>query len=293
MKRRIFFAALLVVAAAFAGRYFSRTGGDGAGGRAPINTRESYKLEPGASVEVRGINGPVEVTTSETDTAVLQVLRTGGSPDGPVQQEVVVDYSPSSLVVRGEGGSDGFWRWVHGGGREQLEVRLALPRKVAFTAKGINGPLEVGEIDGSVEVLSTNGNVSVEQALGRSELRGVNGNVHVGVARLGEQGMEVKGVNGNVEVRLGAGLDADIHVRGQNGNVSFDVPNASKQEREGSSEVRARVGDGGAPITVRGGNGNLTFKSDVTVGRITFAPGAAEGDGDMPPPPPPPPAPIN
>jgi hypothetical protein len=86
MKRRIFFAVLLVAAAFFAGRYMTETkvespdaaSRNGLGdGRDVI--RKSFPLGPGARVEVRGINGSVEVNTAETDTADVQVTRTGDS----------------------------------------------------------------------------------------------------------------------------------------------------------------------------------------------------------------------
>jgi hypothetical protein len=279
MKRRIFFAIILVAAAFVAGRQVNRwKGADsvGAGGE----TRQSYRLDPGARVEVRGINGSVEINTAETDTADVRVTYAGGSPeDGP---RVVVEHNPSGLVVRGEGRGGGFWRWLWGGREVRVAVVMTVPRRSEVGARGVNGPLEVGEVEGPVTVSGVNGRVEVTQAAGHTEVSGVNGNVKFGVARLGAEGIEVKGVNGNVEVFLRSSVDADLEVKGHNGQVILNVPNVTMQEREGHSRMRARFGAGGSPITFRGVNGNVRFESGA----------AAVSTSSLPPPPPPPPAPA-
>ena len=278
MKRRIFFAVVLIVAAFFVGRQVNRFKGAGheAAGR---ETNQSFRLDPGASVEVRGINGAVEINTAETDTADVSVTYVGGGADDAAGRRVVVEHSPSALVVRGEGREGGFWRWVWGEGEARVAVVMTVPRRTEVTVRGVNGPAEVGEVDGSVRVAGVNGRVEVAQSAGRTEVAGVNGNVKFGVARLGGEGIEVKGVNGNVEVFLKTSVDADLDVKGHNGQVTLNVPNVTMQEREGHSRMRARFGAGGAPISFKGVNGNVRFDS-----------GAAALSSALPPPPPPPPA---
>jgi len=275
MKRRIFVAILLIVAAFFVGRQVNRFKG---ADRSPVGheTQRSYPLEPGALVEVRGINGSVEVNTAETDSADVRVTYAGGNAEGG--RRVVVEHTPSELVVRGEGNEGGFWRWLSGRGETRVAVVLTVPRRVEVTLRGVNGPAEVGEVDGSVRVTGVNGRVEVAQSAGRTEVAGVNGNVKFGVARLGADGIEVKGVNGNVDVFLKTNVDADLEVRGHNGQMTLDVPNVTMQEREGHSRMRARFGAGGAPINFRGVNGNVRFESGAA---------AVSSSSALPPPPPP------
>lgn len=276
MKRRIFVAVILIAAAFVVGRQMNRfksAGGEAVG----RETRESYRLDPGAGVEVRGINGSVEVKTAETDTAEVRVTYAGGSPGG---RRVVVEHNASELVVRGEGNEGGFWRWLWGRDEARVAVVLTVPRRSEVSLRGVNGPVEVGEVDGSVRVAGVNGRVEVAQSAGRTEVAGVNGNVTLGVARLGAEGLELRGVNGNVEVFLKTSVNADLEVRGHNGQMLLNVPNVTMQEREGHSRMRARFGAGGAPINVRGINGNVRFES-----------GAAVVGNPVPPPPPAPAAP--
>src|SRR5947209_5072765 len=79
MKGRIFLVVLLVIVAACAGRWMTRTSSTHSSEQE--ETRQSVRLESGARVEVRGINGSVEINTADTDTADVRILRTASSPD--------------------------------------------------------------------------------------------------------------------------------------------------------------------------------------------------------------------
>ena len=291
MKGRIFLVVLLVIVAAVAGRWMTRTRSTHLSNQE--ETRQSVRLETGARVEVRGINGSVEINTADTDTADVRILRTASSPEDLEYGKVTVDASSSSLVVRGENnGARGFWHWLWGGGGQvKQDVTLTLPRRVELLAKGVNGPVRIGEVEGSVAVEGVNGRVEVAQSFGHSEIKGVNGNVRIGVAQLGAQGMEIKGVNGNIEVRFKENIDADIEVKGNNGGLSLNVPNVTMQERENFSNMRARLGRGGAPIDIKGVNGQIHFESDAPASTTSAGVNTSvtsSGASAAPPPPPPP-----
>ena len=283
MKGRIFLAVLLVVVALFAGRYVRRTGVAGTSNR--DETRQTQRLEAGARVEVRGINGQVEVRTADTDTAEVRVVRTGDLEHGKVN----VELSPSGIVVRGEhSAARGFWRWLEGGGQVRQQVTLTVPRRVEVLASGINDNVQVGEIEGPVTVESINGRVSIAQTSGHFAARRVNGGIRVGVAGLGDAGMELSRVNGNVEVRLREALNADIETRRHNGHLMLDLPNVTAQEREGRRRSHARLGSGGTPININRVNGNVRFEATGWTDSATQA--VAVPAAELPPPPPAPPA---
>ncbi len=290
MKFRLFIVILLVAGAAFAGRQVNRMRNAGSGGGATrAETRQSFRLGAGARVEVRHINGSVEIKTAETDTAEVHIVRTAESAEDLEALRVVVEDSPESLVIRGEGVGGNWWRRLWGGGGQvRSEVKLVIPRRAEVAVRHVNGPVAVGETDGAIEVGHVNGRVEVAGSNGRSEVAHVNGGVRVGLARLDAQGLEVRGVNGNVEVNLKEKLDADINVHGHNGGFSLNVPNVTTQERESRSEFRARLGTGGPEINVSGVNGNVRFESNTTA---TPSDATAVIGNLSPPPPPPPPAP--
>ena len=292
MKGRIFVVVLLVAAAAFAGRWVNRAVSSNPNGARREETHQTFKLDPGARVEVGKINGAVNVKTADTDTAEVHIVRTANSPDDLEFGRINVEASPSSLVVRGErNGGSGLWhRLWNGGGQVRQEVTLVLPRRVELSAGHVNGSVSVGEVEGPVEVSHVNGRVEVAQSAGRAEVSHVNGGVKFGISQLGEEGMAVSHVNGNIEVRLSQLVNADVEAEGHNGSLVLNVPNVTMQERLNRSYTRARFGTGGTPVQINHVNGNVRFESDASSTTTTNVV-SAQALPPVPPAPPAPPAP--
>lgn len=298
MKLKIFVVIVLVAAAAFAGRWVNRFSvSDNPNGTRREETRQTYKLDPGARVEIGKINGAVTVKTADTDTAEVHIVRTASSPEDLEFGRVNVEATPSALVVRGErSGGRGLWhRFWNGGGSVRQEVTLVVPRRIELSAGHVNGAVNVGAVEGAVEVTHVNGRVEVAQSSGRAEVSHVNGGVKFGVSQLGEEGMEVSHVNGSVEVRLAQLINADVEAEGHNGALTLNVPNVTMKERLNRSYTRARFGTGGTPVQINHVNGSVRFESDATAGTITRGEPVVIGVEALPPPPAPigpPPAPI-
>ena len=286
MKLKIFIALLLVAGAWAAGRMYingragagsaaersavagaSEAGGGAAGviaeegGAAVQRINESYRLAPGARVEVRGINGPVEIATAEGDKAEVQTEARADDAKSLERNRIRVDYTADRLVVRGpeNSGGGGFLNWITGrSGRAKHNVKLLLPRKVELSASGVNGRVRVGEIEGGMDVSGVNGSVEVASAAGRADVSGVNGGVAFALASVGEEGVQVSGVNGGVELRLAPTVNADVDVSGLNGRVSNELANAVVGD-QGRTHFSARVGAGGPRISLSGINGGITL----------------------------------
>jgi hypothetical protein len=218
--------------------------------------RQSYTLAPGAAVRVSGINGSVDVETSQGGAAEVYVLRTARSRPDLEYRKVIVEQTAAGLVVRGENERDKGYRE-----RDNVQVRqrvqLRIPRNVDFTASGINGRATVGEVDGPVKLSGINGAVVVGQARGYTEISGINGSVGMTITQLGERGIRVSGVNGSVVLHFDGALNADLAVNGINGSVNADMPNVTVQGRVSRTSFNAKIGGGGSPINVSGVNGSV------------------------------------
>jgi hypothetical protein len=268
MKRWII-AVLLILIAAAAGAFRGTSGhfsanystGATADGREEI--RQTYQLSAGANVEVRGINGQVTIETSDTTTAEVYILRTASNEADLETRKVTITATPTSLVIQGENDRGGFWqRLWHGEVKQQ--VTLKLPRSIALTVKGVNGPVKAGEVTGALSVSGINGKVEMAQTNGYSEISGVNGSVIISVKQLGEKGIRIKGINGAVELRFTDKVNADFEARGINGRVKADLPDVEVQGEAERSKFNARIGTGGVPINVSGVNGSVRLVRDTT-----------------------------
>lgn len=227
-------------------------------GNAREEIRKNYELSPGARVEVTGINGAVKIETSDSKTADIYIERTGDSQEALNRRKIIIENTPSSLTIRGEKGDGSFLSRIFGSTPSE-RVTLRLPRQVSLVARGVNGALVVGEIEGPVEVHGINGKVDIDQASGSAEFSGINGNISVGLKQLDKEGIEISGINGNIELRLGEGVNANLETHGMNGNVTSEMPNVvvDKSKRGNYS---AQIGRGGNSISANGINGNIRLK---------------------------------
>jgi len=230
---------------------------DDSQGEARDEIRKSFQLQPGARIEVRDINGAVEVQTSDTKTAEVYVLRTGNSREALNRREIIVEQVTNGLVVRTQQSHRlGFWEHLFGH-RPSEQVTIKAPRQIALTLTGVNGRVSSGDIEGALELRGVNGKVELGQATTSIQISGVNGNIAVGMKQLGDGGARLSGVNGNIELRLSKDLNADLTARGMNGNLRSDIPEVNVEKDEHGSRYAAHIGNGGAPITISGINGNV------------------------------------
>jgi hypothetical protein len=266
--RRVFIVVILVVAAAVVGLWRTHGGvrqglsravgmpSDNSQGVTGDETRKSFELKPGARVEVVGINGKVEIQTSDTTTAEVYVQRTADSPSSLSRREMIIEQTSDGLLVRSKQNHVGLWGHLFGHDPKE-EVTIKAPRAIALALRGINGRVTTGDIDGPLEAKGINGRVELGQASESAEISGINGNVVVGLKQLTERGARLSGINGGIELRLANGLNADLTTKGMNGSLRSDIPEVTVDKEDHGSRYSARIGTGGAPITLSGINGNV------------------------------------
>jgi DUF4097 and DUF4098 domain-containing protein YvlB len=221
--------------------------------------REKYDLAPGAQVELIGLNGAVKIETSDSRTAEVYIERTASSEEALQRRQIHIEATSNSLHIRAEKRHAGFFsRFFSSNAGEK--VTLKLPRQISLYTKGVNGSVNVGALDGSVEMKGVNGKVHIESAAGTATFKGVNGNIFVGVTRLDQDGVTLSGINGNIELQLPKNMNASLEAKGMNGRVVSELPGVSVDEPK-HGYYSARIGNGGNAITAKGINGNIRLTS--------------------------------
>jgi hypothetical protein len=227
--------------------------------------RKSFELQPGARIEVQGINGKIDIQTSDTKIAEVYVVRTAGSRDSLTIREVTVEQTATGLLVKSRQVRHGFWQHLFGTDPRE-DVTIKAPRQIALALKGINGRVTTGDIEGSLEAKGINGRVELGQSTDSAEVSGINGDVSLVLTKLGSQGARVSGVNGAIELKLASGLNADLIAHGMNGSVRSELSDVNIEKDQFGSHYSARIGSGGAPINISGINGNVRLTRAVTAG---------------------------
>lgn len=273
--RRVIIVVILIVGAAALGLWRShggvreglnrivRASGDNSPGVSGDETRKTFELKPGARIEVQGINGRVDVQTSDTKTAEVYVRRTADDPSSLRRREMIIEQTSDGILVRSRQNHVGLWEHLFGKDPKE-EVTIKAPRAIALSLKGVNGRINTGDIDGALEVKGVNGRVELGSANDSVEIGGVNGSISVGLNRLGEQGARITGVNGGIELKLANGLNADLHAHGMNGNVRSEIPEVNVNREDAWSRYSAHIGKGGPPIEISGINGNVRLTRGET-----------------------------
>jgi len=267
MKRVLIVIALLVLAAVLglwrshggvrAG--LSRVVGGANESAAPADsvdeTRKTFQLKPGEKVWIQGINGRVEIQTSDTSTAEVYVKRTGQDANSLQRRQIIVEQNSDGLLVRSRQVFNGVWDHLFGHDPKE-EVVIKAPRQIALQLRGINAKVYATDIDGPLDMKCRNGNAEIGEVGESLSLDGINGSVVVGLKKLDERGARIHGVNGGIELRLAPGLNADLTAKGMNGSVKSEISDVTVEKTDWS-RFSARIGNGGPEIEIRGINGNV------------------------------------
>jgi hypothetical protein len=267
MKRVLIVIALVVCAATF-GLWRSHGGvraglsrvvngaGDSVSQAATVDEiRKTFELKPGERVWIQGINGRVEIQTSDTKTAEVYVKRTGDNANSLQHRQMIVEQNPDGLLVRSKQVYNGVWDHLFGHDPKE-EVIIKAPRQIALSLKGINAKVSATDIDGPLNMNGLNGRAELGQVSESVSIDGINGSIVLGLNKLGDRGAQIHGVNGGIELRLAPGLNADLTARGMNGSVKSEISDVTV-EKTNWSGYSARIGSGGPEIVIKGVNGNV------------------------------------
>ncbi len=241
------------------------------------NIDQTYQLAPGAQVEVSGINGSVDITTSETTAAEVHIVRSARTQEALNERKTIIEQAADKLVIRtDQSRKTGVWDLLKGGGENlRTRVTLRLPRKVKLEVSGVNGHVNAGEIDEAVDISGVNGRVTIAPAAGATAISGINGSIEVTIKDLGKKGIELNGINGPIELRFLNDLNADLDVSGLNGSFNDKGVNVVMPEKTNRHNFTGRIGTGGVPISISGVNRSVTFAKIAPSAKTVSSPTSA------------------
>lgn len=251
---------------------------------------QTYQLPRGARVDISSIRGSVKITNTDSATAEVQIIRTARTRADLEYHKIEVAQTGNTLVVRGV-------QEPEERGRRNVQVNhqviLKLPRSIDLSVTSVSGSLQSGDVDGQVHVSSisgsanfgnvggklqvnsvsgsvevgnvgadarvnsVSGNVGLGHVNGSLDVTSVSGGVKAGLMSLSPQGIHINSVSGSIEIGFKSEVNADFTAEHVSGQVYLDVPNVSRESEEKSSNVRARIGAGGTPITISSVSGSI------------------------------------
>lgn len=216
--------------------------------------RQTYQLSPNANVEVRGIEGSVEVETTDGSTAEIHFVRYGRTQADYDCETIVVQHSPTTLVVHHQTNTGNQCRAIHA--RE--EMKLIVPRSANLNLNDIEGDLTVGNTAGFLRLNNIEGSVQAGEVQA-AEIASIEKDVLLNVAQLTSQGITIRNIEGVVELGVTENLNANLRVGRVSANVEINLPNVKTSEF-GRGNFQLQLGTGGADISILGIEGSVKIR---------------------------------
>lgn len=243
-----------------------------------------------ATDEGRTLRVEVErVVDADTQDQVRQVLR---------RHRVSFEQDGSTVRVTAayDGGNGGLWNWRgDDGDRLEVRIRVQMPRRFDVHFATGAGSVTLADVEGQVTGETGAGNVRLEAVRGRVDISSGAGNVEVGrvdgalAVETGAGNIKLRDVRGRLRVNTGAGNisatiteqpDAASSLESGAGNVAVYLSDRVRAEVRASTGVGSAstdfpltvnegwmgttieggIGEGGPPLRLSAGMGNVTIK---------------------------------
>ena len=221
--------------------------------------RKSYDLAPGGRVEIRNVNGRIEVQPSSGNSVEIVALKSAraGTPEAAREALGRIEIIDSS----GGGTVKVETRLPRGGqlfhmGNTEVRYTVKVPAAADVDFSTVNGGIEIIGLTGRIKTETTNGGIVAREVGGSIEANTTNGGVDVDVTHLAEQGVRLGCTNGGIKLRLPRDARATISASVTNGGINTEGLSLETSETS-RRRLEARLNGGGAPIRIEGTNGGI------------------------------------
>lgn len=233
------------------------------------------KLEPGQTLAIRNINGPVEVTAATGTETVVTVEKSWLTSDPHSVTLRAVPTAEGTTIcalwpgsASGDGCATGRGVNFTTDHRQSTDVAVKfvvqLGRGVKIDVGSVNGDVSVAGAESAVRVASVSGDLSVETAAWPVDLTTVSGDITARTGLPGADASEIKTVSGDVNLDLPDHPDVLVNAHTLSGDVSNDFSIPVVEERFTSSHsMVGTLGKGGAKLDIN------TVSGDITVDRAS------------------------
>jgi hypothetical protein len=266
-------AAILVGAAGFAGCDIAVQGnGEGGlhfdvGAQARDQWSRSYKLAPGARIELININGRITAEASDGDTLEITGERIAKATSDEAAKTLL-----SNIEMREEVGDARVRIEVRppqrrGSGGHEIKWTIRVPKGVAVDLRTINGGVKLAGLTGDVRVRSTNGGITGEAVMTSNiDAAVTNGGVEIelGSAPASSGSIDLESVNGGVSLTLPGESKADITARCVNGGIQINGLSLDIIGEQTRRKVEGKLNGGGIRVMLDTTNGGVRLNKATT-----------------------------
>lgn len=221
--------------------------------------RKSYELPANGRVEVRNVNGRIQVLPSSGRTVEVVAFKKVRAQSAEAAREAL-----AKIEIAEDIGADvlrietkmprslGFSNHDNG----EVTYTVKVPVSAATELITVNGGVEVTGLSGRIKAETTNGGIVGRDVSGALDASTTNGAIDVDMAQVADGGIKLDCTNGGIKVRLPGDARATISASIANGGI--DTGGLSIDTTESSPRrLRGHLNGGGPSIRLEGMNGGI------------------------------------
>ena len=241
----------------------------GHSGRGTTDYYWSWRLAPGQTLEIEGVNGAIRATGAAGKDVVVHARKHARRSDPDRVTVEVIEHAggitlcvryPDTRGQRNECAPRGRSHMNTDNNDVAVDFDVEVPAGVHLAARTVNGEVEARGLDADAEAHTVNGSVPLETR-GRAEATTVNGSVS---ARLGSMGvnesLDFSTVNGSITLELPNDACAEVTARNVNGGIETDFPVTVRRAGFVGHQLRGTIGRGGPQIDLSTVNGSIHLR---------------------------------
>ena len=229
----------------------------------------SWKLAPGKTVEIRGVNGAIDAVASTSGKVEITAEKSAVKSDPADVKIEVIEHERGVTICAvypspdGEKNGCSTGPEFHSHTRDndvEVHFMVRMPAGIRLDARTVNGSIRATGLKGPAELQTVNGEVKLETTE-HGSASSVNGGIVATIGSTdGADDLEFSTVNGGVSVTLPAKANAEVRASVMNGDISSDFP-MSVRKRHGTRRATGTIGSGGPRLDLNTLNGEIRLKS--------------------------------
>lgn len=234
------------------------------------------KLNPGQTLAIRNLNGPVQVTAAPGSETVVTTEKSWRSSDpNSVTLQAVPTSAGAMICAVWPGSSGGECSAGHNmnvrmNGREHSDVAVKFVVQLAAGVKidvgSVSGDVDIRGAAAPVSVNTVSGDLTVETASWPVNLSTVSGDITAATGTPGTGSSEIKTVSGDVTLGLPDHPNVTVSAHTVTGDISDDFAIPVNSEKYGPSHsMSGTIGSGGGVLNLN------TVSGDIALNKATAA----------------------
>lgn len=225
--------------------------------------QKSFPLSKESKVEIRSVNGKLDVGVSTTGNVEVKLVRRAKAAELFKDRKYVFEQKGDTLslvaVTRGDG-NDGPWGALSESRMMLVEMTVLIPAGTRVALAQINGETKMSGIGGALELRNINGQTRIADVGASLEASNITGETGIDFLSKANAKINMRSINGETTLRFQPPVNLEVEVRNYDGQVDVQLPDLKVTDNK-NSHYLAKAGSGGGRVDIHALDGILKIQT--------------------------------